>query len=322
MCHPSRGPFSHRCPFTSFRASAGGYVVASLRDSRLYRFSPRPLATENYSAASVGALFWRAPQFNFTCGGEAFRVKVEFRPCFTGAGRFARLMSMGLLAKANTRKKEMGERGSLIASRDNRWLKRFRACLSGEEGRDGIVGVEGVRLVEAALGAAWRIDGAGDADSSDDGPAFCGPCRHADTAGSGGAGLPEDCDARGCVERCRACCRACRRAGSRKCGHDFAYGGSVWRDRSGDLRRGDGGHGESFCAKGATRVGGIGAAAADFARDVLRHPFGEAARLRSEVVCGRAGSRSSRGPANWGRADVGSALGGGLEIACSTVDWK
>jgi TrmH family RNA methyltransferase len=158
MCHPSRGPFSHRCPFTAFRASAVGYVVESLRDSRLYGFSPRPLATENYSAASVGALFWRAPQFNFTCGGEAFRVKVEFRPCFTGAGRFARLMSMGLLAKANTRKKEMGERGSLIASRDNRWLKRFRACLTGEEGGDGIVGVEGVRLVEAALGSGLPVE--------------------------------------------------------------------------------------------------------------------------------------------------------------------
>ncbi len=39
MCHPCRGflfaeSFPHRSPFTSFRASAVGYVVTSLRDSQ------------------------------------------------------------------------------------------------------------------------------------------------------------------------------------------------------------------------------------------------------------------------------------------------
>jgi TrmH family RNA methyltransferase len=47
---------------------------------------------------------------------------------------------------------------SIIASRDNRWLKRFRAALSGERGDDGIVGVEGVRLVEAALGSGLAVE--------------------------------------------------------------------------------------------------------------------------------------------------------------------
>jgi len=47
---------------------------------------------------------------------------------------------------------------SVIASRENRWLKRFRAALSGDRGDDGIVGVEGVRLVEAALGSRLPVE--------------------------------------------------------------------------------------------------------------------------------------------------------------------
>jgi TrmH family RNA methyltransferase len=45
-----------------------------------------------------------------------------------------------------------------LTSRENRWLKRFRAALSGERGSDGIVGVEGVRLVEAALGSGLPVE--------------------------------------------------------------------------------------------------------------------------------------------------------------------
>src|SRR5258708_32497805 len=45
-----------------------------------------------------------------------------------------------------------------IPSRENRWLKRFRAALSGERGSDGVVGVEGVRLVEAALGSGLAVE--------------------------------------------------------------------------------------------------------------------------------------------------------------------
>ena len=47
---------------------------------------------------------------------------------------------------------------SEVASRENRWLKRFRAVLAGERGNDGIVGVEGVRMVEAALGSGLAVE--------------------------------------------------------------------------------------------------------------------------------------------------------------------
>jgi len=60
---------------------------------------------------------------------------------------------MAFPSKANVRKEGRRERISLISSSDNQWLRRFRACLGGDEGGDGIVGVEGVRLVEAALGS-------------------------------------------------------------------------------------------------------------------------------------------------------------------------
>ena len=46
----------------------------------------------------------------------------------------------------------------MITSRDNRWLKRFRAALAGERDSEGIAGVEGVRLVEAALGSGAPIE--------------------------------------------------------------------------------------------------------------------------------------------------------------------
>ncbi len=47
----------------------------------------------------------------------------------------------------------------MITSRDNRWLKRFRACLAGgNAGAGGIAGVEGVRLVEAALGSGLPVE--------------------------------------------------------------------------------------------------------------------------------------------------------------------
>ncbi len=44
-----------------------------------------------------------------------------------------------------------------ITSRDNRWLKRFRSALGGDRGDDGILGVEGLRLVEAALGSGLQV---------------------------------------------------------------------------------------------------------------------------------------------------------------------
>jgi TrmH family RNA methyltransferase len=47
---------------------------------------------------------------------------------------------------------------SVIASRENRWLKRFRAALAGDRGDDGFFGVEGVRLVAAALGSRLPVE--------------------------------------------------------------------------------------------------------------------------------------------------------------------
>ncbi len=54
--------------------------------------------------------------------------------------------------KESPRQERSGEHAT-ITSRDNRWLKRFRGALSGDQSDDGLVGVEGVRLVEAALGS-------------------------------------------------------------------------------------------------------------------------------------------------------------------------
>ncbi len=62
-------------------------------------------------------------------------------------------------AKSNLRKTEVFVRGSVITSRDNRWLKRFRGCLAGETGADdGVIGVEGLRLAEAALGSGLPVE--------------------------------------------------------------------------------------------------------------------------------------------------------------------
>lgn len=44
-----------------------------------------------------------------------------------------------------------------ISSRDNRWLKRFRLALAGDDNNDGFIGVEGVRMVEAALGSGVAV---------------------------------------------------------------------------------------------------------------------------------------------------------------------
>ena len=49
--------------------------------------------------------------------------------------------------------------GTVITSRDNRWLKEFRVALRGGLSTDsGSVGVEGVRLVEEALRSGCRIE--------------------------------------------------------------------------------------------------------------------------------------------------------------------
>jgi RNA methyltransferase, TrmH family len=59
--------------------------------------------------------------------------------------------------KVSTQQGAIG-RSATITSRDNRWLKRFRSALSGDASDDGLVGVEGVRLVEAALGSGLLVE--------------------------------------------------------------------------------------------------------------------------------------------------------------------
>jgi TrmH family RNA methyltransferase len=64
------------------------------------------------------------------------------------------------MAHSAPRASQQSDRGSAttIASRDNRWLKRFRAALAGEPDQGKFVGVEGVRLVEAALGSNLPVE--------------------------------------------------------------------------------------------------------------------------------------------------------------------
>jgi TrmH family RNA methyltransferase len=66
-------------------------------------------------------------------------------------------MDMALPAKKFPKKFDM-DNTPAIASRDNRWLKRFRAALSGERRETEMIGVEGVRMVEAALGSGWAVE--------------------------------------------------------------------------------------------------------------------------------------------------------------------
>jgi RNA methyltransferase, TrmH family len=66
-------------------------------------------------------------------------------------------MGMARPAGSQATDTEQGKAG-VITSRENRWLKRFRGALSGMHGDDGSVGVEGVRLVEAALGSNLTVD--------------------------------------------------------------------------------------------------------------------------------------------------------------------
>jgi TrmH family RNA methyltransferase len=82
---------------------------------------------------------------------------VAVLPGFTARGRFVRLKSMVQSGKRTSRHNAEA-RDAIITSRDNQWLKRFRAALSEGRGDDGLLGVEGARLVEAALGSRLRVD--------------------------------------------------------------------------------------------------------------------------------------------------------------------
>ena len=82
---------------------------------------------------------------------------IDIACCFTVRGAFVTLIAM--VQPANKTKPNIFKQNiSVIASRENKWLRRFRAALSGERGDDGFVGVEGVRLVEAALGSGLPVE--------------------------------------------------------------------------------------------------------------------------------------------------------------------
>ena len=66
---------------------------------------------------------------------------------------------MGMARPAGLKATETNQgKAGVITSRENRWLKRFRDALSGAHSDDGSVGVEGVRLVEAALGSNLAVE--------------------------------------------------------------------------------------------------------------------------------------------------------------------
>jgi len=77
---------------------------------------------------------------------------------FTPAGAFVSLLRMTPPGKVWPGR-GAPRAAEAIASRENRWLKRFRGALrGGEPATDGCVGIEGPRLVEEALRSGLRID--------------------------------------------------------------------------------------------------------------------------------------------------------------------
>src|ERR1019366_7151376 len=76
---------------------------------------------------------------------------------FTAIGRFITLLCMDEQRSSSSIREADGQPAA-ITSRDNRWLKRFRAALAGQPVDDAFVGVEGVRLVEAALGSGLIVE--------------------------------------------------------------------------------------------------------------------------------------------------------------------
>ena len=82
-------------------------------------------------------------------------------PSLTEAKRFASLVAMKPALRTSRLRAGAGTGASAdtISSRENRWLKRFRAALHGaDSGADAAIGVEGPHLVEAALGSSARVE--------------------------------------------------------------------------------------------------------------------------------------------------------------------
>jgi TrmH family RNA methyltransferase len=98
----------------------------------------------------------------FTIRSQSARTADIHRGSLTDANRFASLVAMRPVQR--TTRLRAGESDTaasaeIISSRDNRWLKRFRAALHGAESdEDSAIGAEGPHLVEAALGSGARVE--------------------------------------------------------------------------------------------------------------------------------------------------------------------
>jgi RNA methyltransferase, TrmH family len=77
----------------------------------------------------------------------------------TGARRFASLVAMKPAHRKIRLSAGAGSSDAIISSRENRWLKRFRAALHGvDSASDAAIGIEGPHLVEAALGCGADLE--------------------------------------------------------------------------------------------------------------------------------------------------------------------
>jgi len=81
------------------------------------------------------------------------------RRSLTGERRFASLVAMRPAHRTSRLSAGAGSSNAIISSRENRWLKRFRAALHGaNSASDAAIGVEGPHLVEAALGCGADVE--------------------------------------------------------------------------------------------------------------------------------------------------------------------
>lgn len=179
---PWRVPREHDSLSILFSSASGHSRLPLLTDR-----SPQPEAGPSFSsfiqsqlfcshlhAHSLRALFAKSenqhPCFqsvahDFVESGGIREKKSETTPQnargFTWPEAFASLVNtMALAANARGRASRVPE---LITSRDNRWLKQFRAAFAGEKPRDPaspnaeIISIEGPHLVETALRAGLQI---------------------------------------------------------------------------------------------------------------------------------------------------------------------
>ena len=147
-------------PHSHPRASArGGIATRSGRDASS-RFTRRTAPfTAPCTRQSTSPRSWISSQSR--CG-----LRQRIAPSFTPASAFASLVIMAASAEHSSVRAGSRRVSESITSRDNRWLKQFRAALAGDAPRASsagtgkgaadklsgdIAGIEGARLVETAL---------------------------------------------------------------------------------------------------------------------------------------------------------------------------